>query len=516
MQKSCQIDAHSCVGLVNFAARKTMTTDTANLDTLRDSATQPDEAARNRLVIALLLVSTFVVFLNETIMSVAIPHLMVDLGVTASAAQWLTTAFLLTMAIVIPITGFLLQRMNTRPIFMTAMSVFSLGTLVCAISPGIELLITGRVIQAVGTAIMMPLLMTTVMSLVPPAGRGKVMGNISIVMSVAPAIGPTIGGFILANFDWRYMFYFTLPIALGALLLGAVRIRNVSTPRYAPLDVLSVILSALGFGGLVYGLSSLGEGAEHGSAIPAWLPIVVGVVSMAIFALRQTRLQKNDNALLDLRTLQHRNYTMALLTMAFAMVALLGTSILLPIYTQSVLGLTTLETGMLMLPGGLMMGVLGPIVGRLYDRVGPRPLLVPGVVAVSVVMWALTLVSQHTPVWQVVAGHVVLSLGLAFVFTPLFTASMSSVPPRFYPHASAILGSMQQVAGAAGIALFVAVMSLQTAAGEAAGLSSIDALAAGVRGGFLCGAIVSLAMVAAAIFVRRPEGGPPNEVHIGH
>jgi len=488
----------------------------ATLDAVPEIAPHPpDNAARNKLVIALLLVSTFVVFLNETIMSVAIPHLMVDLGVTASAAQWLTTAFLLTMAIVIPITGFMLQRINTRPIYMAAMAIFSVGTLICALAPGIELLIVGRVVQAVGTAIMMPLLMTTVMSLVPPEGRGKTMGNISIVMSVAPAIGPTIGGFILSQFDWRFMFYFTLPIAVGALVLGAIKIRNVSTPRYAPLDVLSVILSALAFGGLVYGLSSLGEGAEHGSAIPSWAPIVVGVVAMAIFVWRQIGLARNDKALLDLRTLQHTNYSVSLVTAAIAMVALLGTSILIPIYTQSVLGLNTLQTGMMLLPGGLIMGVLGPVVGRLYDKVGPRPLLVPGVVAVTAVMWALTTVSQHTAIWQVIAGHIVLSIGLAFTFTPLFTTAMSSVPPRFYSHASAILSSVQQVAGAAGIALFVAVMSLRSAAEAAAGEAPLDALAAGIRAGFLCGAIVSVGMVISAWFVRKGNGDAPGG-HGGH
>lgn len=493
-----------------------MTTDTAAFDGLPQSAPHhPDNAARNRLVIGLLLVSTFVVFLNETIMSVAIPHLMTDLRISASTAQWLTTAFLLTMAVVIPITGFLLQRLNTRPIYMIAMTVFAVGTAICAVSPGIELLIAGRVVQAVGTAIMMPLLMTTVMTLVPPENRGKIMGNISIVMSVAPAIGPTIGGFILAHFDWRFMFYFTLPIAVLALVIGASRIRNVSTPRFAPLDVVSVILSAFAFGGIVYGLSSLGEGAEHGSAIPAWVPILVGLVSMALFVQRQFSLQNDDKALLDLRTLQHRNYTLALITMAIAMVALLGSSILLPIYTQRVLGLDTLQTGMILLPGGLLMGVLGPVVGRLYDRVGPRPLLVPGVIAVSAVMWALTMVSQYTPIWGVIAGHIVLSIGLAFTFTPLFTSSMSSVPPKFYSHASAILGSVQQVAGAAGIALFVAVMSLQAASGAAAGLGEVDALAAGIRAGFLCGAVVSVLMIVAAFFVKKPEGGHGGPV-MGH
>ncbi|NGP17464.1 MDR family MFS transporter [Devosia aurantiaca] len=488
----------------------------ATMDALPQSAPHhPDNAARNRLVIAILLVSTFVVFLNETIMSVAIPHLMNDLGVTAGAAQWLTTAFLLTMAVVIPITGFLLQRINTRPIFMLAMSVFALGTLICALAPGIELLIAGRVVQAVGTAIMMPLLMTTVMTLVPPEGRGKMMGNISIVMSVAPAIGPTIGGFILGHFDWRFMFYFTLPIAIGALILGATRIRNVTTPRYAPLDVLSVILSALAFGGIVYGLSSLGEGANHPSPIPSWAPIAIGLVAMAVFIWRQMRLAQQNKALLDLRTLQHTNYSIAVLTMAIAMVALLGSSILLPIYTQNVLGLDTLQTGMMLLPGGLLMGLMGPVVGRLYDRVGPRPLLVPGVALVSAVMWALTLVGTTTPIWAVVVGHMTLSFGLALTFTPLFTSALGSVPMPLYSHGSAILGSVQQVAGAAGIALFVAVMSLTTAAQAAEGLSGVEALAAGIRAGFLCGAIISLGMIVTAFFVRRPPDMPGGMSH-GH
>ncbi|HEY0032523.1 MAG TPA: MFS transporter, partial [Devosia sp.] len=294
-----------------------MSTDATTFDPVLVDTPAPvsqTDAARNKLVIALLLVSTFVVFLNETIMSVAIPHLMESLGVAASAAQWLTTAFLLTMAVVIPITGFLLQRLNTKPIFLLAMSIFTAGTLICAISPGLELLVFGRVIQAVGTAIMMPLLMTTVMTLVPPEGRGKTMGNISIVMSVAPAIGPTIGGFVLANMEWRWMFILVLPIAIAALLLGARKIQNVTTPRYAPLDILSVVLSAFAFGGLIYGLSSFGESFAHpdeAGMIPLWAPIAVGIVAMALFVWRQLGLQRDNKALLDLRVFQSRNYSVS-------------------------------------------------------------------------------------------------------------------------------------------------------------------------------------------------------------
>lgn len=489
-----------------------MTSDTALLTDSQDRhPVERTTAARNQRVISLLLVSAFVVILNETIMGVAIPHLMADLHVEASAAQWLTTAFLLTMAVVIPITGFLIQRLNTRPIFILAMSTFSLGTLICAVSPGIELLIVGRVVQAVGTAIMMPLLMTTVMTLVPPEARGRTMGNISIVISVAPAIGPTISGLILNVLDWRWMFILVLPIALGGLALGIKWIENVTTPRYAPLDVISVVLSAFGFGGLVYGLSSLGEGGVPGG-LPSWLPLAVGLVATALFIFRQLVLQKEDKALLDLRTFKSRNFSIAIVMMAVSMMALFGSVILLPIYMQNVLGLDALQTGLLLLPGGLVMGLMAPFVGRLYDRFGATLLLVPGAILVSLVMWALTLVDQHTSIYAVLAGHVVISVGLALLFTPLFTASLSSSPKALYSHASAILGSVQQVAGAAGIALFVALMTLQSAALTAAGTEPVAALAGGIRTAFFCGAVISLFAVVAAFFVRKP----PEEAGHGH
>ena len=233
---------------------------TSSIPIINDSTpTTPDHSGRNRLVINLMLVATFVVFLNETIVGVAVPRVMEDLRIEASTAQWLSTAFMLTMAIVIPTTGFLMQRLSTRTVFILAMSLFSLGTAIAAIAPGFEVLLVGRVVQASGTAIMMPLLMTTVMTLVPPHERGKTMGNISIVMSVAPAVGPAVGGLIVQALDWRFIFILVLPIALFALVLGGLRVKNVTEKTNVPLDVLSVILSAFAFGGLVYGLSSIGE-----------------------------------------------------------------------------------------------------------------------------------------------------------------------------------------------------------------------------------------------------------------
>ena len=468
------------------------------------STDAPRIEAHHRRVIRLLLVSAFVVILNETIMGVAIPPLMASFNVPASAAQWLTTAFLLTMATVIPVTGFMLQRLNTRPVFILAMSLFSLGTLAATLAPGLNFLIMARIIQACGTAIMMPLLMTTVMTLVPPQLRGRTMGNIAIVMSVAPAVGPTLSGAVLNYLHWRWLFILVLPIALAALALGARRIQNVTTPRYAPLDVLSVLLAALAFGGLVYGISAMGEVATP-DALPVWVPLAGGAIAMVVFVLRQLRLQKRNAALLDLRTFTSRNFTVSLMLMALLMGMLFGMIIVLPIYLQTVLGLSTLQSGLLLLPGGLLMGLLAQRVGRAYDRLGPRPLIIPGIFIVSMTMWAMTLLGPHTPVGNILAGHIVMSAGFALLFTPLFTTTLSSLKPELYAHGSAMLGSIQQVAGAAGIALLVALMSSRSARLALQGLAPVDALTGGIRAAFFTAAMFSLVAVVCVFFVQRPR-----------
>jgi DHA2 family lincomycin resistance protein-like MFS transporter len=251
--------------------------------------------------------------------------------------------------------------------------------------------------------------------------------------------------------------------------------------------------------------------------MPGWIPVVVGSVAMVIFVWRQLLLQKAERALLDLRTFASKNYSIAVAMMAICMASLFGTIILLPIYLQNVLGLDTLQTGLLLLPGGLIMGLCAPFVGRLYDRFGARRLLIPGSIIVSAVMWALTLVDQNTGVPALLTGHIAISVGLALIFTPLFTASLSSVPMRLYSHGSAILGSIQQVAGAAGVALFVALMTLQAANLAAAGAPQIAALTGGIRVAFLCGAILSLGAVAASFFVRKPvEAGAGGTMGDGH
>ncbi|MFD6055697.1 DHA2 family efflux MFS transporter permease subunit [Agromyces sp. NPDC060279] len=455
-------------------------------------------------VIALLVASAFVVILNETIMGVALPSLMIDLEISAATAQWLTTGFLLTMAIVIPLTGFLLARFPLRSLYFTAMSLFAAGTLIAAVAPGFEVLLAGRIVQASGTAIMMPLLFTTVLNVVPPTHRGRMMGVISIVIAVAPAVGPTVSGIILSALDWRWMFWIVLPIALLAIALGAIWVRNITETRHARFDVLSVILSALGFGGLIFGLSSIGESASGHAPVPVWIPLVVGTAALGAFVARQLQLQKSGAALLDLRTFTSRSFSIAVVLVVVVMSALFGSLILLPMYLQQVLGLDTLTVGLMLLPGGILMGVAAPVVGSLFDRFGPTPLVIPGMIVATGALWGMATFGQDSAIGWIIAVHVALNLGLAFVFTPLLTSALGSLPRRLYSHGSATVSTLQQVAGAAGTALFVTLMSVGTADAARAGADTVAATNAGVHTAFLIGACIATAAVVLAFFVRTP------------
>ena len=455
-------------------------------------------------VISLLLVAAFVMILNETIMGVALPRLMVDFDVSAATAQWLTTGFMLTMAVVIPTTGLILKRFTTRTVFTAAMTLFVVGTALAAFAPAFGVLVAGRIVQAAGTAIMLPLLITTVMTFVPVSRRGSTMGLISIVIAVAPAVGPTFSGLILKELSWRWMFGIVLPIALVAFALGLALVKNVGTPERVRFDAASVVLSALTFGGLIFGLSSIGEAASGEALMHPAIPIVVGVLAGALFVRRQLRLQRDDAALLDLRPFRNSSFAVSLLVLLVSMAALFGTLILLPIFLQNVLGMSTLKTGVLLLPGGLAMGLVAPIVGALYDRVGPRPLVIPGSVVVATGLWSMTRLDAESGSGFVITAHVLLSIGLGLMMTPLMTSALGSVRPELYSHGSAILNTLQQLAGAAGTALFVTVMTTSVTDQVGSGVDPVAAQAAGIHDAFLWGAVISLVSIALCLLVRKP------------
>ncbi|MBM7369088.1 MDR family MFS transporter [Gordonia hydrophobica] len=468
--------------------------------------TSDDRLSRTNLtIIATLIVATFVVILNETVMSIALPVLQRDLGVDPTHGQWLTTIFMLTMAVVIPLTGFLIQRFGTRTMYLAAMTLFALGTLLALVAPGFVVLLIARVVQALGTAVMLPLLMTTVMTLVPEHRRGAMMGNISVVIAVAPALGPTLSGVILDHWHWRAIFGVVLPIAVVALVIGAIFVRPVGDRTSEQIDYVSLPMAVFGFGGFVYGLVAIGESARGEAAMPIWIPFVLGGAALAVFVLRQLQLQKSDRALLDLRVFASPTFTLAIVLMVAAMATMMGTFIVVPYFAQEVLALSPSATGLLMLPGGLLMGLASPLIGRIYDARGARVLVIPGTVLIASGVWLLTSVNSGVSAWLLVAAQTVLCVGLAATFTPLMTVSLSALAPRLYAHGSAVLGTLQQVAGAAGTALFITVMTVVATADQDSGVAAPEAITNGVRTVFFCAGVLGLVLIGLGLLVRTPE-----------
>ena len=455
----------------------------------------PDLPRRTPPVVSLLVLATFVVILNETVMLNAIPRLMSDFAVTESAAQWVSTAFMLTMAAVIPVTGWFLQRVSTRTAYATAMTVFIVGTALAAVAPVFALLLLGRVVQAAGTAVMLPLLMTTLMTVVPEHDRGRVMGNVSLAISVAPALGPTISGAVLGFGSWRLLFALVLPIAVAVTVFGLRRLENVGEQQDGDIDWPSAALAAAGFGGLVYGLS--GYAAADAGAATLW--VLAGLALVAGFVGRQLQLQRTGTPLLDLRTLAVPVYARSLVLMSVAFMSMLGAMILLPLYLQNLRGISALETGLLVMPGGLAMGLLGPTVGKVFDRHGSRVLVVPGAVALVASLAGFATVGQTTPFWALLALHLLLMLSLAALFTPIFTLGLGALPGHLYSHGSSMLGTLQQVAAAFGTALAVTVMTLRAESVAAAGQEPALAQLDGLRWAFAVSALIAVSVVVLAV-----------------
>jgi DHA2 family lincomycin resistance protein-like MFS transporter len=466
------------------------------------------------VTIAVLVVSTFTVILNEMLMAVALPRVMADLAITASTAQWLTTGYMLTMAVVIPATGFLTERFQMRTVFTLAMSLFVAGTVVAILAPGFNTLLIGRIIQAVGTAIVTPLAYTAVSSLVAAARRGRVMALVTVATSLAPSLGPVVSGVILSQLGWHWIFIAILPIAVGSLIVGNLMIRVPSTPRKIGLDPLSVVLSAVGFASLVYGLASLGEGAGH-AVVSSRTSLLIGIVVVAAFVMRQVHLQRFERAQLDMRPFSIRTFSASALTMVCFMTAGYGMMTLMPVILQTSYGLSAVQAGLFMAPGGFTIAIVSALVGRLYDRIGPRPLVITGALVAAAGQWWLSTLGPGTSIWMLLAAYLFIIVGQALMWTPLFAVSLEVLNRHLLPHGSAIVNTIQQLSGAAGIAITFSIMGAASAGYVQAGEAVDAAMAHGAQQSYLVCSFLALAAFVAALFIRKgaTSGGAVVATH---
>ena len=462
------------------------------------------------LVLGLLMGSTFLVLLNEMLLGVALPTLISDLGITPSLGQWLTTSYLLTLAVLIPATGFVIRRFHLRTIFLVAMSLFVVGTAIAAAAPGFGILLTGRIVQAAGTAVFVPLLMTTTMRLVPQSRRGRIMALVTAVPAIAPALGPAISGLVLTFLPWRWLFILVLPLAVVALVAGAFRLKNITTPEPVTLDLLSLALSAIGFGALVYGLASIGESTSGHAPVSPVVPIVVGLVGIAAFAWRQVTLRRAGDPLLDLRIFRTRLFDVPLIAMLFIALNGFGIVLILPLFLDGALGLSTLQIGLFLVPGGAMISIVSAIGGRVYDRHGPRPLAIPGAIIWIASIWFLSTADESSSVWVLLVTYLVMTGSQAMMWAPMTTLALSSLSSDLYPHGTAAFSTAQQLAGAAGGAILVSAYTIGSKATHAGDLSVAQTVDA-AQNALTVGAILGIgALVSVLLIGKVPLPGPPT------
>jgi len=409
-------------------------------------------------ILAILMIGAFIAMLNNTLLNIALPSIMKDLKVEASTVQWLATGFMLVNGILIPATAFLIQKYSVRQLFLAAMGLFTLGTILAGFAHVFPILLSGRMIQGAGSAILMPLLMNVMLVSFPVEKRGAAMGVFGLVLMFAPAVGPTLSGWLIEHYDWRMLFHFVTPIAIVVLLIGFFLLKDKKEKIDNRLDLLSLLLSSIGFGGILYGFSSAGKKGWDSPEV--FGTIIVGVISLVVFILRQL---KQERPMLNFRIYKYPMFALSSVISIVVTMAMFSGMLLTPIYVQTIRGITPLDAGLMMLPGAILMAIMMPVTGKLFDKFGGRVLAIIGLTITMVTSYYFSRLTLHTTYTNLIILYSVRMLGMSMVNMPVTTNGLNQLPARFYPHGTAMNNTMSQVSGAIGTALLVTVMSNRTA-----------------------------------------------------
>lgn len=458
-----------------------------------------------RAIMASLLMCSFVGMFSETALNIAISNLMDVFQISAATAQWLTTSYLLVLGILMPVSGLLLQRFTTRQLFTGSLITLIVGTFVGALSFNFEMLLVARILQALGMGLLLPLMFNTVLVIYPPEKRGAAMGFVGLVIMCAPSTGPTVAGILIQYLSWNYIFWVALPFLVVGLLVGLKNLENIAEVTKPNIDVLSVILSTMGFGGVVYGFSKAGEGTEGWNSPAVVASIVIGLVALVLFILRQIRMR---DPILNMRVFKYPMYVVSLLMILSCMLIVMSIMIILPMYLQNGKGLSALTTGLMLLPGSLLNGILATRMGRLFDKYGPKWLVIPGLLIAVVTLWFFTSVSISSSVAFIITLHIVLFIGIGMIWIPAQTNGLNQLPPQLYPHGTAVMNTVQQVTGAIGTAVAISILSsgmehyLQTSEGQTS-IQLENAMTLGSQHVFWFTTIVAVIGLVISFFIRR-------------
>jgi len=469
------------------------------------------QVKKPKLMAFVLMLGAFIGLFGETALNMALTNIIQEYSVSASTAQWLTTGYLLTLGIVIPITALLMKWFSTKKLILSGLVISLLGAVLAALDLSFVMILIGRIVQAVGIGIILPVMTTVILLIFPINKRGMVMGIMGLVITLGPALGPTLSGLVISSLGWPYIFWFSAIFYVLLIAFAAAVVESVGEITKPKIDITSIVLSTIGFGGIIYALSMMAEEALTSPIV--WGPLVAGVIALVLFGIRQFKLK---SPLLNLKVFKYPMYTLGIFMMCLGILVILSTAILLPLYLRSALLFPALIAGLLLLPGNAVNFILSPIVGNLFDKIGARKFTIIGFIIVLIAdIIFLSVISATTPVWQIVVAFMVLFLGLTMIMMPSQTNALNQLPAHLYADGSAAQNTLNQVAGAAGTAIAITVFTFgqNLFAGGAPDAAQTEIVAAGTKFAFYFITAVTIIGLICAFFVKdsntnsNEEGG---------
>lgn len=455
---------------------------------------------KQRLLIFInLMITGIATSMLATAMTTALPPVVEYFGISMTTGQWMTSGYSLAMGIVMPLTAFLVKKIPTRKLYISGIMCFIIGEFACIFAPGFSVMMVGRVLQALGNGVLTSMGQVIILSIYPPEKKGTMMGWYGLAATAAPIIAPTIAGILVDTVGWKYIFIYTTVIMLISLIMSVFNFSNVLELQDITFDVASFILSIIAFGGITLGIGNIGS---YGIVnLLSGLPLTVGILGTILFVLRQLKL---DTAFLDIRILKQKDYSLAVISSMLLYLVMMGGSVLMPLYVQSVLGYSAVTSALVTLPGSVATAVINPFAGRIYDKMGIKKLFTAGSICLLISNAGMYFIKLSTPLIVAVLLNVIRNISIGCLMMPLLTWGTSQVAKEKVADASTLLTSLRTVAGSIGSAVFVAIMS-------AVALSSKTTYGAsasihGVNIAFVSMSISTLIMLGIALFaVKSPK-----------
>lgn len=457
---------------------------------------KPLTSKKRSLIFVCLVVSGIASSTLATAMTTALPDLVRYFGISTSLGQWVTSGYSLAMGVIMPLTAFLITRFPTKKLYMTGIGGFIVGLLFSIFAPNFGLMMVGRVLQACGNGVLMSAAQVIILTVYPDEKKGTMMGTYGLVTTAAPIIAPTIAGLMIEAFGWKSIFYLVLVIMAAAFVFSGIVFEDVLELQDKKFDFLSFVESIFAFGGITLGVGNISSFGLVSTQ--AGLPLLIGIVFCALFIVRQCRLEK---PFLDVKILSNRDYAVSVISSMVLYLVMMGSSVMMPLYVQSVMGYSAVVSGLVTLPGSVATAVVSPLAGRLYDKMGIKKIFVAGAAILVISNIGMYFLTMSTPLWVAAGLNVIRNISIGSLMMPLLTWGTSNVKSQKVADASSLLTSFRTIAGAIGSAVFVGIMN--TVSINSAAAYGDNALMHGMNVSFLWMAIGAVVLLMISIFGVR-------------